>query len=337
MKRIARIIGIVACVIQLGGCAALDLLTDCGNLDFEALQQGQTPISSSCHDAIASLLPEAQTNFSSSKLVVLGAEIDGSNQPILYVGGIDANGTALTATDFSQATVTVIENGLETTLGAGEYAVESLQNLSGDVASLSYVTDYSASMSDGDIDDAADIFDDLIAVDVFPAIYEAEVYNFSHIVTTRQSFTETRQEVLDALVRDDGVERDVTALYDGMGAALTSLVARTRPVRILLVATDGMENDSTNFTKDQVTTLISDNKVLVVMVGTLFSDAGELEDLAGPRGIFFYAKTYLAARSQVAAFVSSIQSSVQMTLNSAYQNAQEVDITVGTLTVRYTM
>lgn len=317
----------------IGSSVVSGLIGDCGDLSFSDVQQ-QNGLSDTCRDAITSLLPDAQNNFT-SRLVLLGADTNGTGQRILYLQGINTAGTGLTAADFSVsngAVVTVTQAGVTTTLPASDFTVSSLSAETDGIASLSLVTDYSASMSGDDIDAAGDIFNDVL--DVVPsAILESEVSVFSDTVTVRREFSEDETAVRAAIVRDDDIERNSTALYDGMGAALTRLIARDRPIRILVVSTDGLENASESFTKAGVIGLIEDNRVLTVMIGTLLSDVSELQDLAGRRGVFFYAQSYFDAREQMAAFYESLQNASKITLNAAYQNADSISIQAQGLTL----
>ncbi len=336
MQRMFRYV-VSLCLFPLVGCVSaqdiVDAITECGDLTFEEVTL-QDSITDDCRAAVEDLLPEAQNNFS-SRLIALGNEVDGSSRHIIYLQGIGADGAILEAADYEDVVVTVTTDGVETVLEAGEYAVDLLEDASGDLASISFVTDYSGSMAEGDIDDAADIFEDV--VDVLPTIFEGSVHVFSETVTERQDFTEDQEALLEALVRDDDIERSSTALYDGMGTALTGLVSRGRPIKILMVGTDGLENASVDFTKDQVMSLIEDDHILVVMIGTLFSDVTELQDLAGDLGIFFYAQTYLEARQQMNDFFDSLDNTVSLTLDEAYENADSVEIEVGGLSLDVTM
>lgn len=305
------------------GCSTLSNLIDACDLSFEDVQQ-QNGISDGCRDAIESLLPEAQNN-AASRLVVLGTEMVGG-QRILYLHGIDSGGSPFTTEELQGASVTVIDGGTETALPAADFAITSLEGVTDDLVSLSVVTDYSGSMADSDLDTAAEIFTDVF--NILPPIFEAEVVLFSETVTQKLAFTEDRDALLAAVARDDSVERSSTALYDGMGTALSHLVARERPIRVLIASTDGLENASTGFTKDQLTATIGSNRILVLMLGSLFSDVDELKELAGTNGVYFYAPSYSSLKSSVANYITSLGEAVRITLDAAHQNADSARITV---------
>lgn len=329
MKKIIKL-GMVFFLLSQIQCGAISsaissLISDCGGLSFSQVQQLDS-LSEACKTALEDYLPSASNNYS-SKIVALGETIDSTtHEPILYLQGANSSGSAYSASDFTNATITVTQSGTETTLDPSEYSIESLDDLSEDSLSIDVVTDYSGSMSDTDLDNVTLIYTDLF--NVLPSVYEAAFNAFSDSVTLIQDFTSDGTSVTNAIARQDSISRGSTALYDGMGEALTSLVARTRPVKILIVSTDGMENSSSTYSKDQIKTTISDENIFVVMIGSLLSDVDVLKELAGSRGIYFYAQTYVTARSAVGGFVNSLDDMVKITINSAYQNASAINVSL---------
>ena len=225
------------------------------------------------------------------------------------------------------------EGATETELTSAEFSVDTLADLTEDLMSISIVTDYSGSMRDADIDNAALIYTDLFTA--LPSIYEAEAIVFSDEVTLQQTFTEDQTTILSAVARDDSIERSSTALYDGMGTALGYLTERTRPIKLLVTATDGLENASATYSKSQITSTISDNGVIVVMIGSLFSDVDELSDLAGSNGIYFFAQTYTEARTAMTTFISSLENIVRITVDNTYQNADTISVAIGSNTATF--
>jgi len=145
--------------------------------------------------------------------------------------------------------------------------------------------------------------------DVFtylPPIYEASVTQFSTVVTQKLDFTSDKVALEGAAAYDSSFDRDLTALYDGMHTGLDGLVARKRPLKLLIVATDGLENSSKMATRADITGAIADSGVAVVMLGGLFSDPKDLKELAGKRGVFFYTPFYADARAQIAQFLAAL-------------------------------
>ena len=122
----------------------------------------------------------------------------------------------------------------------------------------------------------------------------------------KQAFTTDRTKLLGAVQCDKSFDRELTALYDGMGNGLDSLTARSRPARVLMVSTDGLENASVAYKKAEIVRTIADDHVFVVMLGALFADVGELKSLAGPGGAYFYTPLYADLHAQVAGLVKAL-------------------------------
>ena len=326
-----RFLALILCVLFIGCTGAIDqllgVIEECG-MSFDDLVQ-QNDVSEDCRNAVESLLPEVQNNFT-GRLIVLGTELDETtNQRIIYLSGVDASGNALTSEALQAASITVTEGGTDTVLTAADFSTTALSDLTGDIISLSVVTDYSGSMMDEDLDTAAEIDTDIISI--LPEVCGMEVIYFSETVTQKLDFTETRSDALASILRDDSVERSSTALYDGMGAALAHLIASGRPIRFLITSTDGLENASTSYTKASLIDTIKNNRTFFLMLGSLFSDVDELTELAGENGVFFYAPSYAALKDEVVGFVNSLGETTQVAIDAAYQAADSAAITVGDL------
>ena len=231
----------------------------------------------------------------------------------------------LTAEDFSGATFTALDSsGAETLLDLSSAVSEPLGSDHGEVLSVSLVTDYSSSMRDSDIDMMSELYTDLVTD--LPVVYEAEVVVFSTEVVQQQTFTEDAELLQAAVAPSSEIERDLTALYDGMGTSLDHLGERTRPARLLVVATDGAENASETWTQSAVIEAIEEENVMVVMIGSLFSDLDEFKALTGDRGIYFYAVDYQDIRGDLDTWVESISESVAVELDGLPADAASVRV-----------
>jgi hypothetical protein len=257
-------------------------------------------LSDECRDKVESFLPEPQTNFE-SRIAVLDDAIDESGARTIYFVAADGSGQAIDPRVAADLSVSVTVEGTAKVLVQGEFTLEIPQV--GDVLSLSVVNDYSSSMRDADLDDVAEIEHDLFTY--LPSIYEAEVTQFSEFVSVKQPFTSDQSAVLAAVARDGSFERKSTALYDGMGSALASLTTRTRPLRVLLVSTDGRENASTVHMEPALLSAIEEGDVFVIMLGALFADVSTLKRLAGDHGIYVYARGYGRLKNAVRGLLES--------------------------------
>lgn len=274
----------------------------CDNLTLEELVNARK-LSDECKARLESFLPQPQDDFD-SKLIVLGSEEQADGSLDVFVYGAHADGKALTTDDFVGAEVSVTVKGTANVLAEGDFTVTAVAEAPGDLLSMAMVNDYSGSMSDSDLKTVAQMETDIFTY--LPPVYEASVTYFSTEVTQKLDFTSEQGPLLDAVAYDSAFERDLTALYDGMDTGLGGLVARPRPLKLLIVATDGQENNSTKATRAEVMSQISDSGVAVVMLGGLFSDPGDLKELAGKRGVYFYTPYYSDARAQIKNFLDAL-------------------------------
>jgi hypothetical protein len=298
-----------------------DNVVVCDGMTLSELSRAND-VSDGCRADLEGLLPRAQNNFE-TRLAVIGSGVDTQTGKLqLYVQGASMNGAALDAEAFADARVSVTIDGDVTS--NVEFSVRVLAELDPALMSIGFVNDYSTSMRSADLDIVGTIFSDII--NVLPAVYEGEVTYFSEEVLVKQPFTTDESELLDAVARDAAFDRQTTALYDGIGTALDSLITRERPIRLLIVSTDGLENASMNYEKAALIDTITDNHVAVLMLGALFADVSEMRQLAGPLGFFFYTPTYDRLRSAVSEYVASLGEIVAIELDPQYAEADSVEI-----------
>jgi hypothetical protein len=312
--------------LDAGTLEELTRIPVCGDMTLEELATEDT-ITDSCRAEIDNYLPDEQTNYE-DVIITLGTETsseDGSR--LVYLQGADQAGNALTADAFASATVTVTIGGEATVLAEGEFTVSLVADVPRDLISLGVVNDYSGSMLAEDLRTVAQIETDLFTV--LPPVYEAEVTVFSTGVTLKQGFSANSDELLGAVAYDADYDRESTALYDAVGTALDSLVSRTRPIRILMVSTDGMENASEQYTQSELISTIDANGVIVVMLGALLADVDELRALSGRRGVYFYTPYYSDMRALLAEYFNSLQQMVELSIPDPYADAETIQIQVG--------
>lgn len=302
-----------------------DIADACEGLSLDDLAQ-MDDISDECRDAINGFLSGEQTN-AYGKIIFLGSEVDSATgELVVYLHGMTPTGDSVSADDVAGGSLVVTVGGVETTLVSGQFTAAADP---ASALSVSLVTDYSASMREEDLDLVADMYTDLIGV--LPPGVEGEALVFSDTVIQQQSFTEDLSSLSNAVTRDDSVERGSTALYDGTGTGAADLLGRDRPARLLVVATDGLENASTIYSKSDVQGLVDSNHLAVVMLGTLFSDVDEMTDLVGPNGIFIYAADYVAVRAVFDTYLQSLDEMVEVRAPADYASASAVTVQVGEL------
>jgi hypothetical protein len=203
----------------------------------------------------------------------------------------------------------VLEDGSRQQLPPEQVQVKPIEEVE-DAFSIAFVTDYSASMRDEDLEQISTFYLDLIAA--LPPVYEAEHVAFSETLTLVTDWSSDPGTLEAALAPQESIEREGTALYDGMGEGVDGLSLREGRVRIAVVATDGQENSSITWTRRAIVDRVEEEELIVVMVGSLFSDLEEMRVLAGDRGVFFYAAAYSELRAEVGAWIESLSDSVEL-------------------------
>jgi hypothetical protein len=301
----------------------------CGEMTLDELYVADE-ISDDCRDALENLLPQPEHNFE-ARLVALGSDVADDGGRRFYVHGATHGGAALTVEAFSAAQVRVVVDGETTTLDPEAYTIRRVE--AGDVIALSLINDYSGSMLDQDLDAVEQIHTDMFTY--LPPVHETEVIQFSDEVDIRQSHTTDAEALLAAVARDDDYIRGSTALYDGMGIGLDRLVERDRPVKILMVSTDGAENSSSRYTKPELLQTTREHGVIVVMLGALLADVPEMRDLIGDRGALFYTRYYSELRAQMQAYLESLGEIVEVHLDPEYAEASSVVVTVDGLSTTW--
>jgi hypothetical protein len=320
--------GLVGCDVSTDGL--LDDLENteiCDGMTLEELMNAVT-ISESCKAELQAYLPQPQDNFE-NRLIAVGQSENDDGSLSVYLQGVDSSGNAFGEADWNDLEVRVTVDASEELLAQDAFSVTAAGDLTGEILSISFVNDYSGSMSNADLEVTSEIESDILGV--LPDIFEGEVTLFSTEVSKKQAFTEDRQILLDAVAYDATFMRDLTALYDGMGAGLSSLVERERPVRLLVVATDGQENSSTEFAKNQLASTIADENVCVLILGSLFSDPAELADFSRGCGAYFYTPGYRDLKSAVSEYVESLGNMIEVNIPAASRGDGDVEFSLGAL------
>lgn len=310
------------CLGLFAAAALLDSIP-CDGAFIDEVQSDEG-LSEQCREELRPYMEDPEQNFD-GRVVMLGSQRDAAGNLALYLHGADVDGVPLDLADFEGATVTVTGPDGETTeLAASELQLQAKGDSAESLVSVALVNDYSGSMLDHDLDNVEALELDLL--DCLPPSTEASVTVFSDDVVVRQRFTEDRAALAAAVRRDDGFDRSSTALYDGMGHALDDLTMRDRPVRLLIVSSDGLENASVNQNKQELLQEVQSEGVTVVMLGALFADLYEMDDLTRHDGVFFYTPFYDDMAEFAGEYIRSLKSMVELTIPSQYAGAQSISI-----------
>lgn len=314
----------------IGGCGGgvteeniLSIQNNC-TLNIQELRL-QNAISDSCKSAIEALLPSPENNLKSS-LLALGQKVD--TQRELFVLGASSIGVPLNLSSAS-LTIEATFNGVKTILSTSDYTIGKISDLSlTPLLSISSVLDYSASMSDGDIDDSVTIFKDIYSIFANPLL-ESEIRLFSESVYPKLDFTSDKDTLLANIAKDEAFVRDSTALYDAIGSGLDALSSRDKPIKVMIISTDGMENASVHYTnKEALYNLANQNHIPVIIIGTLFSDLDFMKELASKtHGVFIYNKTILKVKEDASLLVDMLKNIQVITITKSFASGTTFQVT----------
>lgn len=244
------------------------LMLACRAVDLESLR-ARDEIPDECEEAVRSAFRPAR----GSRYVVLRAERTGAALEVTVadLGGDGAVVAVELVVGCQLRPVTATERAASPTTRA-----------------IANVLDYSASMSDEEVDESVAVFERLWR-SPGTAGARGEVVLFSTEVRRRLPFSVDREAVRRGLERDSSMMRASTALYDGVGRAVDDL-AEEEGVRLAIVATDGAENASRRFDRDALIAHARAHDVRVLFWGSLLADRAEMAHVAERTGgTFLYA------------------------------------------------
>jgi hypothetical protein len=285
-------------------------------------------ISEECRQALNDLLPDDEDNLTGNVVAAGSGEIDGDR--VLVFVGTDQSGQPI---DITTAEIAVEADGEP--VPETSFTIDLAANLDGNIVSSACALDYSASMYDGDIDDAIEVFDALFMI---PVGLEADYRIFSEEVLLKTEFTADNAALMDALERDDAFPRESTALFDAMGDGISAAAERDGLVKLLVVATDGGENSSTTFTnEDQLFQMAKDNDVHIVVAGSLLSDLDFMKKAASETdGFYFYSKAFGSLKSLVQELIDALAEAGAIVITDpAFQDAGSYDVTINGTTITF--
>ena len=307
---------------NLNSCGAekvvYDIASKCNGLTIENVKY-QNSLTDDCRSAIMNLLDGYSTNLE-KRLYTLGSESNDTSFN-LYISGVKVDGSAVKISDFSGLSVSLINSdNTYTDLSKDLIAVSELDPTK-TLAAFEFVSDYSGSMREADITMVNTIFSNLL--ECLPKKTEGEIIEFSNAVQIRQAFTDNINDLKSGFTLNKNLKRDSTALYDAIGLSAEHLKAKSKPIKILFVATDGLENSSIKYKSiDTVKAAIKESKGVPILLGSLFADAANLSDIAGTQGAFIYAKS-LDLISSKAARICAIASPVSINIKGKYPSEQK--------------
>lgn len=275
--------------------ALRELVDGCGTADLHALMTTDR-VTEPCEQALYRLLPAEDSHR--SRVFVLGAVRAGTGVD-LYVTASDADGEP------APALLADVRIELDGDVVATPTATPLPARCVAPIFTASSILDYSASMSDRDVDASIALFRALY--DAVPAgCLETDVRVFSTDVRLRGRVTADRAAMQRAIARDEAMPRATTALVDAIGDGAHAVRSRAAPVRLLLVATDGMENASQRWSYADAVATARAGGVRVLTFGSLLSDVRFLEHVGAQTGGLFLFRAHAKLLADAAGSVGRL-------------------------------
>lgn len=275
----------------LSHCGAIaeavnDLLADCE--DF-ANNESDSDLNQACRE-LEDFLESSQDNLA-TKTEILNVRTSGSasDASLLLT---DTTGNPITGLGTADIIAAVSSDGGSNFTDIAIENVQTYEELATSEAgethlSFASIVDYSGSIFDDDLEFVTDAL--TFVYENLPSNYRSEVVKFSTDVQITQAYTEDAEVLLSA-VQDTSFSRSATSLFDGLKQGLEDTAAETTSLRLAILFTDGLDNDSTASYND-VKTIFQDNDIPVCVVGVGFANLDLLQDIANDSGCFFIYKT----------------------------------------------
>jgi uncharacterized protein YegL len=202
----------------------------------------------------------------------------------------DSTGSALTDVAVEDVTASFATDG-ENFEAVEVDSIDKLSEVEGTQASIALLIDYSGSIGDSDLDDVnsglAVFFENL------EVGYQGAVIKFSSSVDIIQDFTTTEADLLTA-VNDTSYTRQATSMYDGIVSAVNATKDETTNLKMVLLFTDGLDNDS-SATQAEAIALAQENEIPICVIGVSFANTTTLETIASETGCFYVYKTLFSS------------------------------------------
>ncbi len=306
---------------------------ECGVSRVEDLAK-KNSFSRKCRAAIQDLLPKSVDNLQSA-FINLGSQKEETSTHIYFSSLNSDKEPPVNLSNSNNFTLSLHTDTDTITLDPADFSISHVQNNQDVLISISTVLDYSGSMFDKDIDVSVEIFQDLFTATSFTSVFESNHLIFSDTVITDFDFVASDEGLADKLQRNNEISRTSTALFDGIGEGLNSLINKTTPLKVLIVATDGGENSSTLFTdKSELFSLAQKEHIPIVIIGSLLSDVKFMKEVAKETGgIYFYGRSLRNIKAHLKPLANLFRSVHKVTINKKIDRGHIVKIHNGEKTI----
>lgn len=333
MRSVIRAFAAVIC-FGLAGCSQVsDLIEALSSADCDSfiLSEVDSALSEACRDLEGYLDVDSDSLASLSQILPVDGLADAG---ATFIQLTDAAGAPLTDISAEDVVVSVSTDGGEAFTEVTGESIQTLSEVETTQTSILAVIDYSGSISDGDLEDVVSGM--TVFLENLEVGYAGAIMKFSTDVDLIQDFTETESSLLTA-IEDDSYTREYTSLYDAIYDGVTSLSARTTPLRLMLLFTDGVDNDSER-SLDEAVTYAQDNNIPICVVGVTFADTDTLQSIAEDTGCFYIYKQFFTSLDDAfGEFADQINNFQMVTLPDSFSTASgiiKVTVDAGESTAR---
>lgn len=286
-----KLIFLIIAGLSLSSCSAISALVSslsqqCADIANSELD---TDLNEECR-ALENFLDSNTDNLATVTQVLGHVTRDGFyNVSLLVTDSLGAPVTSLTVGDVAAE---VSADGGDTFSDITPVDVATFDDLATSEPTTNHlsvvsIVDFSGSILSSDLDSITGglsyLFENL------SDYYRGEFIRFSTDVTVEVPFTDDISS-LQAAAADDSYDREYTSLYDAMLQGVTDVAAEDATLKVALLFTDGVDNDSTA-TYNEVKTLFQSEDIPVCVIGVGFADVSLLQQIADDSGCFFVYKT----------------------------------------------
>jgi hypothetical protein len=308
-----------------------NLINSCGISDLTKLGQ-QNSFSQECEDALEEFMPQPADN-STNRLIKLGVNKKDSSFELLLAG------TGTMADSLANGLVSIDKylNGNKEILSS--FTTEKL----GDVSSRdpfyhTVVLDYSGSMNMEEIKEANAIlrsyFSAFKELDNPGIMANTVLFSSDTLITEYTSFSNNIQEIEKSITYVDNFPQESTAFYDAIGFAIDSLKEVSALGKMLLVHTDGGDNDSKRFTESTIIDYANLHDVRLIIIGSMMADVSTLKNMAQETGgIYIYAFKLAETQQRLTSVANGIKESLVFGVTEAFPDS--VVVTIGGVSISF--
>ena len=250
-------------------------------------------------------------------------ELSAQNKKVM-LSGIYTNNFDLSTLIKSDVLVSGIdENGISTSIS--DFSISNPWNES--AVAVSYVQDYSGSMFASQLTKIGSYMQDFDSL-INQTSKRSLIRFADDINDVSQGFTSDTVSIQDDLAYDTSEVQGGTSLYDAWGSAIGQLNTENSDLKLVVLATDGGENNSESYNKAQLKELVSTSNAFHVVFGSFFARKSNLVDILGERGVLLYTFQIDSLKDNIDELVLMLQRSVNLEIHEDISPYESIQVTI---------